>query len=115
MVDGVAHVDKEKCVGCLACTRACPRKLIQGVDYDQQVFIPCASHAKGAITVRGCSQGCIGCSLCVKICPEKAITMNRNLAVIHYDKCKNCGLCATVCPKKLILSSTEPATEPATQ
>jgi len=115
VIDGVAQVDKEKCVGCMACARACPRKLIQAVEYDKQVFIPCASHAKGAITVRGCSQGCIGCSLCVKICPEKAISIDKNLAVIDYDKCQNCGLCATVCPKKLILSSVEPAVQPVTQ
>ena len=115
VVDGVAHVDKEKCVGCMACAKACPKKLIQAVEFDKQVFIPCASHAKGAVTVRGCSQGCIGCSLCVKICPEKAISIDRNLAVIDYDKCQNCGLCATVCPKKLILSFVEPAQEPVTQ
>ena len=115
VVDGVAQVDKEKCVGCMACAKACPRKLIEGVEYDKQVFIPCASHAKGAVTVRGCSQGCIGCGLCVKICPEKAISIDRNLAVIDYDKCQNCGLCATVCPKKLILSFAEPAQEPVTQ
>ena len=112
VVDGVALVDKEKCVGCMACAKACPKKLIQAVEYDKQVFIPCASHAKGAVTVRGCSQGCIGCSLCVKVCPEKAITIDRNLAIIDYDKCQNCGLCATVCPKKLIISHAEPAQEP---
>ena len=113
IVDGVARVNKEKCVGCMACTRICPRALITAVEYDAQVVIPCASHAKGAITVRGCSQGCIGCGLCKKICPEEAITINSNLAVIDYDKCTNCGLCATVCPKKLIDSTVEPTAEPA--
>ena len=102
IVDGCAVVDREKCVGCKACAKACPRKVITFVDYDKNVCVPCNSRAKGAVTVRGCSQGCIGCSLCVKICPEQAISIENNLATIDYEKCQNCGLCATVCPKKLI-------------
>ena len=102
IVGGVALVDREKCVGCMACAKACPRKIIAQADYDKKVYIPCASHAKGAVTVRGCSDGCIGCGLCVKICPEKAIYLDRNLARIDPEKCTDCGLCATACPKKLI-------------
>lgn len=102
IVGGVALVDREKCVGCMACAKACPRNIIALADYEKKVYIPCASHAKGAVTVRGCSDGCIGCSLCVKICPEKAISIDRNLARIDPAKCNDCGLCATACPKKLI-------------
>ena len=111
VVDGVAKVDKEKCTGCMACARACPRNLIVPVNYDNHIIIACNSHAKGAVTVRGCSQGCIGCGLCTKICPEEAIHVDANLAVIDYNKCTNCGLCATVCPKKLIDSSVDDASE----
>lgn len=107
VVDGCAVVDREKCIGCKACAKACPRSIITFVEYDKNVCIPCNSHAKGAVTVRGCSQGCIGCSLCVKICPEQAITVDKNLATIDYSKCQNCGLCATVCPKKLIVVQDE--------
>ena len=110
IVDGVAHVNKEKCVGCMACVKICPRNVITDIEYEKQVFIPCNSHAKGAVTVRGCSQGCIGCGLCTKICEQKAISLEKNLAVIDYSKCVNCGLCATVCPKKLILHTEEAAT-----
>ena len=116
VVDGVAKVNKEKCVGCMACANACPRSLIVPVEYDKQVFIACNSHAKGAVTVRGCSQGCIGCGLCVKICPEGAIQVENNLAVIDYSKCTSCGLCATVCPKHLISHTpAEPAQVVLTQ
>lgn len=111
VVDGVAKVNKEKCTGCMACSRACPRNLIVPVNYDSHIIIACNSHAKGAVTVRGCTQGCIGCGLCTKICPEEAIHVEANLAVIDYSKCTNCGLCATVCPKKLIDSSVDDASE----
>ncbi len=115
VVNGVAKVDREKCVGCMACAKACPRQLIAPVEYDKLVTIPCNSHAKGAVTVRGCSEGCIGCGMCSKICPEEAITIDRNLAVIDYSKCTSCGLCATVCPKKLIISMAPAREEIAVQ
>ncbi len=105
VVNGVAVVDEDKCVGCMSCAKACPRNLIVPVEPYRNVVIACASLAKGAVTTRGCTAGCIGCGLCKKICPKDAITVERNLAVIDYSKCDNCGLCATVCPKKLIKDS----------
>ena len=107
IVDGVAKVNSKLCTGCMACAEACPRKLIIPVDYGTNVYIACNSHAKGAVTVRGCSQGCIGCGICTKICPHEAIHVENNLAVIDYEKCTSCGLCAAVCPKKLIASPIE--------
>ena len=103
--NGVAVVDEDLCVGCMACVRACPRDLIVAVEPGRNVVIACNSMAKGAVTTRGCTVGCIGCGLCKKICPKGAITVEKNLAVIDYSKCDNCGLCATVCPKKLIKDS----------
>ncbi len=111
IVDGVAKVDPEKCTGCLACAKACPRELIVGVPYDKHVLIACNSKAKGAVTIRGCTQGCIGCGLCVKICPHEAISIDNNLAVIDYSKCNSCGLCAVVCTKKLIASPVKTSDE----
>ena len=105
VVNGVAKVNEDRCVGCMACAAACPRNLIVPVEPNRNVVIACASLAKGAVTTRGCTVGCIGCGLCKKICPKDAITIERNLAIIDYTKCDNCGLCATVCPKKLIKDS----------
>ena len=99
---GVAAVDEDLCVGCMACAHACPRNVIVAVEPGRNTHIACASTAKGAVTTRGCTVGCIGCGLCKKICPEGAISVVDNLAVIDYSKCVDCGLCATVCPKKLI-------------
>ena len=105
VVNGVAKVNEDRCVGCMACAAVCPRDLISAVEPHRNVVIACNSMAKGAVTTRSCTLGCIGCGLCKKICPNGAITVANNLAVIDYAKCDNCGLCATVCPKHLIKDS----------
>ena len=107
VVDGVARVDFDKCVGCMSCAAACPRGIIASVEYGEHIVISCSSHAKGSVTTRGCTIGCIGCGLCKKICPKGAITIDKNLAVIDYDKCDNCGLCVSVCPKKMVRNASQ--------
>ena len=107
ILDGVARVDFDKCVGCMSCAAACPRGVIASVEYGEHIVISCSSHAKGNVTSRGCTIGCIGCGLCKKICPNGAITLNKNLAVIDYSKCDNCGLCVSVCPKKMIRNASQ--------
>ena len=107
ILDGVARVDFDKCVGCMSCAAACPRGIIASVEYGEHIVISCSSHAKGNITSRGCTIGCIGCGLCKKVCPNGAISLNKNLAVIDYSKCDNCGLCVSVCPKKMIRNASQ--------
>ena len=114
--NGVAVVNENLCVGCMACAAVCPRNLIVPVEPDRNVVIACNSMAKGAATTRACTVGCIGCGLCKKICPNDAITIENNVARIDYSKCDQCGLCATVCPKKLIKdSNVENLGEPKAQ
>ena len=103
VVDGVAVVDKEKCVACGKCVSSCPNHLIELVPYKAEHLVQCSSHDKGKDVKSVCESGCIGCTLCTKQCEFDAIHMENNLAVIDYEKCTNCGKCAEKCPVKVIL------------
>ncbi len=103
VVDGVAVVDKEKCVSCGKCIAACPNNLITLVPYSAKHLVQCSSHDKGKDVKAKCDVGCIACTLCIKQCEFDAIHMDNNVAVIDYEKCTNCGKCAAKCPAKVIL------------
>jgi len=101
---GMRCIDIEKCTGCGACLRACPRTLIMLVPLDRNVYIRCSSKDKGVLAKQVCGSmhSCIGCGICSRKCPVQAITLESNLARIDYVKCINCGVCANVCPTHAI-------------
>ena len=103
VVDGVAVVDKEKCVACGKCVATCPKGLIELVPYKAKHIVQCSSKDKGKDVMKACSVGCIGCHLCEKNCPKDAVHVIDNVAYIDQEKCVGCGICAQKCPKKIIL------------
>lgn len=103
VVDGIAVVDKEKCVACGKCVDTCPNHLVELVPYSAEHLVQCSSHDKGKDVKAKCETGCIGCTLCIKQCEFGAIHMDNSVAVIDYSKCTNCGKCAAKCPSKIIL------------
>ncbi len=102
IVDGVARVDHEKCVGCFSCIDACPRGIIVKVPYAADIVVACSSKEKGAALRKYCNIGCLGCKICERACQHDAIHVVDNLAVIDYTKCVSCGECAAKCPRHLI-------------
>lgn len=108
IINGVAKVDKTKCVGCGACTKACPNSIISMVNVKNLVFVACKSVAKGAVTRKICANGCIGCMKCQKSCKFDAIKVEDNVARIDFDACKNCGICAKECPTGAIIKLPKP-------
>lgn len=102
IVDGVAKVDREKCVACGKCVTNCPKKLIEIVPYNNKEFVGCSSKDFGKEVKSKCLAGCIGCKMCEKVCESDAIKVENNIAHIDYSKCTNCGKCAEKCPVKVI-------------
>lgn len=102
IVNGVAVVDKEKCVSCGKCVKACPKKLIEIIPYEASSKVACSSNDKGRDVKQVCDAGCIGCGMCARVCESDAVVIENNLAKIDYSKCTHCGKCAQKCPVKII-------------
>ncbi|MDD4237279.1 MAG: RnfABCDGE type electron transport complex subunit B [Desulfotomaculaceae bacterium] len=100
--NGLAVINKNRCVGCGLCAKACPNALIEIVPEKTRVVVGCSSIDTGKDTRQICSIGCIACKLCEKTCKFDAIHVIDNHAVIDYTKCKNCTLCAKKCPTNVI-------------
>ena len=103
IVNGVAKVDRDKCVGCMACADACPKKIIKKVPYSQAVLVGCRNQDKGAVTRKICDVGCIGCMKGQRECPAEAIKIENFVCTIDYDKCVGCGHCSDICPRGILL------------
>lgn len=99
---GVAEVDRDKCVGCGLCVKACPRNLIRLEAPEGTIQPLCSNAQKAADAGKSCPSSCIGCRLCEKNCPCGAISVINLHAVIDREKCIACGMCAMKCPRGVI-------------
>ncbi len=61
-----AHIDKNRCVACGACTKVCPRSAIS-------VFKGCYAQVDDSL--------CVGCGRCTGICPAACITVEERVQV----------------------------------
>jgi len=116
MVDGLAIVDYEKCTGCGACAKACPRNLIEMVPfgYENMMTVACSSRESGKVTRSMCKVGCIGCGICAK--QTDVFSVEDNLARLDYEKYQPTEQTETAqdkCPTKVIIyvGKTAPVTE----
>lgn len=117
---GLPVIIDEKCVACGACSRACPKLLIEmrkRFKKERKIFVACMNQDKGGVAKKACDVACIGCSKCFKVCPYEAIDMGNNLAFIDSDRCKLCRKCVSVCPTSAIIETNfppprEPKAEP---
>ena len=106
--NGLPVVFYDKCVGCGACARACPRNIIEMHPEDHKLFVYCRSKDKGAHAKKVCSVACIACSLCVKDCSVPGgIAIKDNLAVVNYSLAPQNDESTRRCPTKCILSGIE--------
>lgn len=98
---GIPEVDEEKCGGCGACSRTCPRHIIEvrkKGPKGKRVYVQCVNKDKGAVASKACSVACIGCGKCQKVCKFEAITVENNLAYVDFNKCRMCTKCVDECP-----------------
>jgi len=115
IVDGLSTVDYEKCTGCTACSKACPRNLIEMVPFSHEnmMTVACSSKESGKSTRAICKVGCIGCGLCAK--QSEQFVIANNLARVDYVKYQLTEKEETAmnkCPTKVIIYRGKSAPEP---
>ena len=114
---GLAEVDEEKCTACGACSKACPRGIIElrkKGPKGRRIYVSCVNKDKGAVAIKACKAACIACKKCEKECAFGAITIGNNVSYIDYSKCRLCRKCVAVCPTKAIQAVNFPAPKPET-
>ena len=86
MIDGVALVNYDRCTGCGACARVCPRNIISMVPFksERMMVVSCSNKDLSKDVSAVCMVGCIGCKACARV--NDLIQIENNLAGIDYDK-----------------------------
>ena len=115
IVDGLATVDYHKCTGCTACSKACPRNLIEMVPFrfENMMTVACSSKETGKSTRAFCKVGCIGCGLCAK--QSDLFKVEDNLArfdYARYQMTEKEEAAMKKCPTKVIIYRGKTAPEP---
>ena len=106
MIDGLATVNYDKCTGCTACSKVCPRNLIEMAPfrYENIMTVACSSKETGKVTRSMCKVGCIGCGVCAK--QSDVFAVEDNLARIDYARYQPTEQTETAmnkCPTKVIV------------
>lgn len=106
--NGLPVVFYDKCVGCGACARACPRNIIEMHPEDHKLFVYCKNRDRGPQAKKVCKVACIACQLCVKDCSVPGgIAIKENLAVVNYALAPQNDESTKRCPTGCILSGVE--------
>jgi electron transport complex protein RnfB len=106
VVAGLATIDYDKCTGCTACSKTCPRGLIAMVPFhhDPMMVVACSSQEDGRTTRTMCRVGCIACGLCAK--QTDAFKVEDNLArldLAQYEPSGQAEAAYNKCPTGVIV------------
>lgn len=87
IVDGLARINYEKCIGCKACSIVCPRNIISMVPFkaEEMLVVACSNQDIGLEVKAVCKTGCIGCSACTRKVGEQPIKMADGYPMLDYD------------------------------
>ena len=106
MIDGLPIIAYEKCTNCGACSKACPRNIIDRVPFssDTMCAVACSNHDPGRAMKNICKVGCIACGACSKAAGE-IFEVKGNLAEMDYEAYEKADPAAAVekCPTKVIV------------
>jgi RnfABCDGE-type electron transport complex B subunit len=87
MEDGLPIIDYDKCTGCGACSKACPRNLIEQIPFkqDKMLVVACSNKEPTRLVKQVCEVGCVGCGLCQRLFAD-LFEVKDNLAYLNYEQ-----------------------------
>ena len=93
--------DKNGCMACLSCVRACSEAFYKEFDPDKSC-IQIVSKTGTDATVKTCIQ----CGKCARNCEAGAIKQNaKGVYMVDKKLCTGCGKCAEVCPMGVMVKA----------
>ena len=105
---GLATVDYDKCIGCGACVKVCPRNVVSMALFSEDTVpaVACSNKDKGKDVKAVCDTGCIGCKACTRI--DDIFVMDGDTATVAYDvftaeNCENVEKAIEKCPNDCII------------
>jgi len=114
VVDGLSTVDYEKCVGCGACAKVCPRNIISMVPFkaERMLVVACANQDFGREVKNVCKVGCLGCKACARA-SDLFSFKDGNIPIIDYDKydpsaMEGAEVALAKCPMKRLMMIGKP-------
>jgi len=114
VLDGLATVDYDNCIGCKKCAVACPRNIITMVPFkaERMLVVACSNKDFGPEVKEVCTVGCIGCKACSK--HAEAMQMEGNLPIINYDAygaASDFTVAIEKCPRESMIFVGKPTAE----
>jgi Na+-translocating ferredoxin:NAD+ oxidoreductase subunit B len=79
-------VDADRCTACGDCVEICPKDLFSLHPVSHRLWVACKNQDNGDEGEAHCEVVCTACGRCAADAPEGLIAMERNLAVVDYEK-----------------------------
>jgi len=116
VIDGLATVDYNKCVGCGACEKICPRHIISMTPFkvSRMLAVTCSNEDFGKDVKAVCKVGCLGCKACGRVCELFNFAEDASIPSIDYDKYDpeetgDIQVALNKCPQKRLLMVGAPS------
>ncbi|MBT3202220.1 MAG: RnfABCDGE type electron transport complex subunit B [Phycisphaerales bacterium] len=116
VIDGLATVDYDKCVGCGACEKICPRHIISMTPFkvSQMLAVTCANNDFGKDVKGVCKVGCIGCKACGRASKAFVFEEGQLIPDLDYDQYNpeemdDLQVAIHKCPQKRLLMVGNPS------